>query len=99
MTTPVIIDAIAVAVLAALCLALGGILIAGWLAYVNIRVPSESVQGEVSIPVEAAGPPEAAFPETLPLKSRRDFDFGDWTLGGVRPRLRALFGRPAAAGG
>ena len=49
----------AAAVLAALCLALGGILIAGWLAYVNIRVPSESVQGEVSIPVEAAGPPEA----------------------------------------
>lgn len=72
---------IAAAVLAALCLALGGILIAGWLAYVNIRVPSESVQGEVSIPVEAAGPPEAAFPETLPLKSRRDFDFGDWPLG------------------
>ena len=30
---------IAAAVLAALCLALGGILIAGWLADVNIRVP------------------------------------------------------------
>lgn len=86
---------IAVAVLAALCLALGGILIAGWLAYVNIRVPSESVQGEVSIPVEAAGPPETAFPETLPLKSRRDFDFGDMPLGEYERELVPYLDDPA----
>ena len=29
--------------------------------------------------------PSAAFPDTLPLSVRRDFDFGDWTLGGYDP--------------
>ncbi len=86
---------IAAVVLAALCLALGGILIAGWLTYVNIRVPAESVQGEVSIPVEAAGPPETAFPETLPLKSRRDFDFGDMPLGEYERELVPYLDDPA----
>lgn len=82
---------IAAAVLAALCLVLGGTLAAGWLAYANIRMPAEGVQGEAVIPREDAAlpedtaAPEMAFPETLALKGRRDYDFGDWPLGEYDP--------------
>lgn len=82
---------IAAAVLGVLCLVLGGALIAGWLAYANIRVPAESARGDTPIlredvpaSVDTASP-AAAFPETLPLKSRRDYDFGDWPLGEYDP--------------
>lgn len=76
---------IAAAVLAALCLILGGTLAVGWLVYANIRVPPKSVQGEVSVPVGDLGPPETAFPETMSLKGHRDYDFGDWPLGEYDP--------------
>lgn len=84
---------IAAAVLAALCLVLGGTLAAGWLAYANIRMPAEGVQGEAVIPREDAAlpedtaAPEMAFPETLALKGRRDFDFGDVPLGDYEREL------------
>ena len=74
---------IAAAVLAALCLVLGGTLAAGWLTYANIRVPAESAQAP--IPRESSGGMEEVFPEMLPLKGRRDFDFGDWPLGEYDP--------------
>lgn len=81
---------IAAVVLAALCLVLGGTLAAGWWNYThNIRVPAESAQAPILRedigPAGDSGPAETAFPETLPLKGRRDYDFGDWPMGEYDP--------------
>lgn len=73
----------AVVVLAALCLVLGGILAAGWRAYADIRVPADSAQEPV--PTEGVGGLEEVFPDMLPLRGRRDFDFGDQPLGEYDP--------------
>lgn len=77
---------IAAAVLAALCVALGILLAAGWWAYVHVRASAESAQ---DTPAEAAetGIPDLTevFPETLPLGVTHDFDFGDIPTGDYDP--------------
>ena len=77
---------IAAAVLAALCLALGILLAAGWWAYANIRVPAEEARGDPAAAVETGIPDlTEAFPETLPLGVTHDFDFGDIPTGDYDP--------------
>lgn len=83
---------IAVAVLAALCLALGGFLAAGWWAYANIRVPSESTQAPV--PAGSSGALEEVFPDLLPLSGHRDFDFADQPLGEYAPACVSFLNDP-----
>lgn len=85
---------IAVAVLAALCLILGGTLAVGWWQYAhNIRVSAGSVQDPVA-PV-ASDAPEEIFPDMLPLRGRRDFDFGDVPLGEYERELVPYLDDPA----
>lgn len=79
---------IAAAVLAAICLVLGGALAAGWRYYAhNVRVPSAEAQEPAPAETAETGAPDLteAFPETLPLGVTHDFDFGDIPTGDYDP--------------
>lgn len=78
---------IATAALAAVCLVLA-VCLAVSLRPKPEPAPEDPPPTEDLSAVPASEEPEepsAAFPDTLPLSVRRDFDFGDWTLGGYDP--------------
>lgn len=78
---------IATAALAAVCLVLA-ICLAVSLRPKPEPAPEDPPPTEDLSAVPAPEEPEepsAAFPDTLPLSVRRDFDFGDWALGGYDP--------------
>ena len=80
---------IATAVLAAACLILAVCLTAALWPKTNVDVPLPPEEQRDAEDNEPAAPvpeePSIAFPDTLPLSVRRDFDFGDWPLGGYDP--------------
>ena len=80
---------IATAVLAAACLILAVCLTAALWPKANEDVPLPPEEQRDAEGNEPAAPvPEEssiAFPDTLPLSVRRDFDFGDWPLGEYDP--------------
>lgn len=79
---------IAAAVLAMICLVLGGILAAGWRYYAhNVRVPSAEAREPAPEETAETGAPNLTevFPETLPLRTIHDFDFGDVPTGEYDP--------------
>ena len=79
---------IAAAVLAVICLVLGGALAAGWWNYAhNVRVPSAEAREPAPVETAETGAPDLTevFPETLPLGVTHDFDFGDVPTGEYDP--------------
>lgn len=81
---------IAAAVLAVICLVLGGTLAVGWWCYAhNVRVPSAEAQEPAPVETAETGAPDLTevFPETLPLGVTHDFDFGDIPTGEYDPAL------------
>ena len=80
---------IATAVLAAACLILAVCLTAALWPKTNVDVPLPPEEQRDAEDNEPAAPvpeePSIAFPDPLPLSVRRDFDFGDWPLGGYDP--------------
>ena len=80
---------IATAALAAVCAVLVICLTTALWPKTNVDVPLPPEEQRDAEDNEPAAPvpeePSIAFPDTLPLSVRRDFDFGDWPLGGYDP--------------